>query len=124
MIWRGPLISGAIRQFWGDVLWSWARNWSEVRWLAFRHHLTKEQVKARFDEKATKTLQFKREAPTPDQQHEGYDRDSTDSVDRAEIWEIWDKESGKARVDEAVCVGCGVCTDICPEIAIVREETN
>jgi len=34
---------------------------------------------------------------------------------------IWDEEAGKARVDEAVCNGCGVCVDICPEEAIVRE---
>ena len=34
----------------------------------------------------------------------------------------WDSEAGKARIDEAVCVHCGVCTDICPENAIVREE--
>lgn len=36
----------------------------------------------------------------------------------------WNRESGKAQVDEAVCTGCGVCADICPENAIMREETN
>ncbi len=34
---------------------------------------------------------------------------------------IWDKEAGKARVEESVCTGCGVCTDICPQGAIVKE---
>jgi len=37
---------------------------------------------------------------------------------------IWDKESSKAKIDEVICVGCGVCSDICPENAIVREETS
>jgi len=37
---------------------------------------------------------------------------------------IWDKESSKAKIDEAICTGCGVCADICPEHAIVREETR
>ncbi len=34
----------------------------------------------------------------------------------------WDSESGKSRVDEAICVGCGVCADICPQHAIIRED--
>ncbi len=35
---------------------------------------------------------------------------------------IWDERSGKSKVDEVICVGCGVCTDICPEGAIQKEE--
>ena len=35
---------------------------------------------------------------------------------------MWDKETGKAAIDEALCVGCGLCTDICPANAIIREE--
>ena len=34
----------------------------------------------------------------------------------------WDKETGKARVQETLCVGCGFCADICPLKAIVKEE--
>jgi indolepyruvate ferredoxin oxidoreductase, alpha subunit len=34
----------------------------------------------------------------------------------------WDSDVGKAKVDEAICAGCGVCADICPQQAIVREE--
>jgi indolepyruvate ferredoxin oxidoreductase alpha subunit len=36
---------------------------------------------------------------------------------------IWDGEMGKAKIDEAACSGCGVCVDICPQSAIVREAT-
>jgi len=35
---------------------------------------------------------------------------------------IWDEEKGKAMVDEVVCVGCGICADICPQGAIERQE--
>lgn len=35
---------------------------------------------------------------------------------------IWNKEKGKSQVDEVICSGCGVCADICPRTAILREE--
>jgi indolepyruvate ferredoxin oxidoreductase alpha subunit len=34
---------------------------------------------------------------------------------------IWDPMTGKARVDEAICTGCGVCAEICPALAIRKE---
>jgi len=34
---------------------------------------------------------------------------------------IWNPEKGKALIDETICTGCGVCADICPEGAILRE---
>ncbi len=33
----------------------------------------------------------------------------------------WDPVAGKSTIDEAICTGCGVCADICPSGAIVRE---
>jgi indolepyruvate ferredoxin oxidoreductase alpha subunit len=35
---------------------------------------------------------------------------------------IWDRDKGKADIDEAICTGCGVCVQICPQAAIVTEE--
>jgi indolepyruvate ferredoxin oxidoreductase alpha subunit len=34
---------------------------------------------------------------------------------------IWDEDSGKARIDEAVCNGCGMCVSVCPQSAIIAE---
>ena len=36
---------------------------------------------------------------------------------------IWDRDRKKSSIDEALCVGCGVCAQICPSRAILREET-
>ena len=35
---------------------------------------------------------------------------------------IWDPAKGKAKIDDAVCVGCGLCADLCPAEAIIVEE--
>ena len=35
-----------------------------------------------------------------------------------------DNETGKAAIDEVLCVGCGLCAEICPVHAIVKEEAN
>ena len=35
-----------------------------------------------------------------------------------------DNETGKAAIDEVLCVGCGLCSEICPVHAIVKEEAN
>jgi indolepyruvate ferredoxin oxidoreductase alpha subunit len=35
---------------------------------------------------------------------------------------IWDQAAGKARIDEVICTGCGVCASICPSGAIKKAE--
>jgi len=36
---------------------------------------------------------------------------------------IWNTNTKKVEIDQAICVGCGVCADICPYAAITREES-
>ena len=36
---------------------------------------------------------------------------------------IWDTINKKSRIDDAICVRCGVCADVCSHKAIIREET-
>ena len=35
---------------------------------------------------------------------------------------IWNNVTAKSEIDEVICVGCGICMDICPQEAIIREE--
>lgn len=37
---------------------------------------------------------------------------------------LWDREKRKARIDEVICAGCGVCAGICPADAIRCEEAQ
>lgn len=34
---------------------------------------------------------------------------------------IWDKQAGKARIDDVICAGCGLCASICHQEAIIKE---
>jgi len=33
----------------------------------------------------------------------------------------WDSKTGKAKIDEVICAGCGYCANVCPQGAIIRE---
>jgi indolepyruvate ferredoxin oxidoreductase alpha subunit len=33
----------------------------------------------------------------------------------------WDKKVSKSKVDDVICTGCGVCVDVCPQGAIIKE---
>ena len=36
----------------------------------------------------------------------------------------WVEEEGKARIDDVLCMGCGVCSQVCPRGAIIRREAS
>ncbi|MBU0989640.1 MAG: 4Fe-4S binding protein [Proteobacteria bacterium] len=35
---------------------------------------------------------------------------------------IWDEEAGRAKIDEVICTGCGVCVSLCPQRAIMVDQ--
>jgi indolepyruvate ferredoxin oxidoreductase alpha subunit len=37
---------------------------------------------------------------------------------------VLNKKSNKAEIDKVLCVGCGLCADVCPAGAIIREEVK
>jgi len=73
--------------YWKDFLWSEARTWNEVRWVAFRNYMTRKEVRGRFGEYYANNLQYKtaKQSSSADDKH--------DPTERAEVWEIWCKES-------------------------------
>ena len=77
--------------YWNDVLWSWARNWTEVRWIAFRSYLTKDQVRERFGDKAAEGVELKKQH-SKESEGQSTEDDKQSSWMKAEIWEVWDKE--------------------------------
>jgi hypothetical protein len=68
---------------WRDVLWSPARVWHEVRWMAFAADISREKAVERFGEEIGSVLPThpKKEKEAP-----------KEPWDRIRVWEIWDKE--------------------------------
>jgi hypothetical protein len=73
---------------WRDFLFSPARVWQEVRWLAFGADMGRQQLMERFGEDIGKRVPLnaaKREDDTDSEK-------KATPWDRARVWEIWDKE--------------------------------
>ena len=81
---------------WQDVIWGWGRTWKEIPWWGFRNWLDKEEVKKRFGEKVAKNIEYKNQTPQGDSNRdEGTNPDEKDNIEKAEIWEIWNKDDKK-----------------------------
>lgn len=74
---------------WRDILWSPARVWHEVRWLAFRTELSRKQVVERFGNDKAKLVPF----TSPKSDRDADDARKATPWSRADVWEIWCKES-------------------------------
>jgi hypothetical protein len=82
--------------FWRDFAWSPARNWSEVRWVAFKTLMTRPQLVERFGEEVGKEIPLDASAYTKeDVNNQERESPSQDAWKRAEIWEIWSKKDKK-----------------------------
>lgn len=78
--------------YWEDFYWSPARTWNEVRWVARRVWMTKDQLKERFGEEIAKIVPLGmqvRKADVNDQSPKH------DPWSKAEVFEVWCKENKK-----------------------------
>lgn len=75
---------------WEDFRWSPCRVWSECRWVAFRVWMTREDLIARFGEDIGRGIPLD-SSGTYAEKKEG--KEDSDPWGRAEIWEIWCKDS-------------------------------
>jgi hypothetical protein len=78
--------------YWGDILWGWCRNWSQMPWIAFRSYMSKDELRERWGDDVANGVQLKpQNTNTSD---EGMESDDTKSAwERAEVWEVWCKET-------------------------------
>lgn len=77
--------------YWEDFLWSPARTWEEVWWVARRAWLSRAEFKVRFDEEKAKLVAW-----TKKPGNKG-DRVTPENMgrDRTEVFEIWNKSTRK-----------------------------
>lgn len=80
---------------WDDVRWGWARTWSEVPWLGFRTYMIEDTIRTRFGDDAAEKVQYKNKTFSSTAEKRQSSDEVKDAWDRAEVWEIWDKKTGK-----------------------------
>ena len=77
--------------YWKDMLWSWGRNFASLTWVAFRNDMTEDAFIERFGEKLANQVEF-RSMSTDNDKNSAEDKDI---VKKAEVWEIWDRDTKK-----------------------------
>ena len=81
---------------WQDVMWGWGRTFNEIPWWGFRAWLTKEEATERFGAKKANALEYINQLPTgATNKDETYDTDQKNNIQKAEIWEFWNKADKK-----------------------------
>lgn len=74
---------------WKDFRMSTETNWRDVRWVAFRHYMTREELVEDFGNKGKAVSLNKSRLDSLDEPAKN------DLFKMAEVWEVWDKESRK-----------------------------
>ena len=78
--------------YWGDFFWSPARTWEEVRWVARRVYMTKDELTERFGPEIAQIVQLSRPNRDANTQSE---TPKFDPWNKGEVFEIWCKETRK-----------------------------
>lgn len=74
--------------YWKDFFWSPARTWNEVRWVARRVYMTKDQLTKRFGEEIAKVVPL----TTAQKSSQNDQAPKFDPWAKAEVFEIWEKK--------------------------------
>ena len=75
---------------WRDFRWSPCRTWDEVRWIAFRVPMTRDQLTKRFPKDAKLVPMTANRDKSKDTLQDATERNQ--AWQRAEVWEVWSKE--------------------------------
>ena len=79
---------------WADLVIQPARCWREVEWIAFRHMLDRDELKAQFGDIGA-DVDFTHARDSESQETDGRDLDSESTAGRAEVYEVFDKRNRK-----------------------------
>jgi hypothetical protein len=79
--------------FWDDFFWSPARIWPEVRWVARRVYMTKDQLVERFGEEIARIVPL--QGNKTSDKNTNTETPKHDPWNKAEVYEIWCKENKK-----------------------------
>ncbi len=74
---------------WRDFLWSPCRRWKEVRWVAFKSEMTRDEAVKRFGAKLGKAIPLQKRSLKDGNK----DDDLKEAWSRSAVWEIWDKDT-------------------------------
>lgn len=82
---------------WRDLLWGWARTWSEIPWISYKLYMSKDEVTEKWGDEIAEELTYKSQKvnDTNDTKDSAEDPEMADVWNKAEILEIWDKVSRK-----------------------------
>jgi hypothetical protein len=75
---------------WRDFRWSPCRTWDEVRWIAYRVPMTRDELEKRFPKDAKLVPMTANRDKSKDTLQDAAEKNQ--AWQRAEVWEIWSKE--------------------------------
>lgn len=85
--------------YWQDIIYSHGRIWTtDVDWIAIRHQLSKSEIKKQFDnaeEGFYPSREIRCNVGDPSADRVLPDDDSKEQAKKAEVWEVWCKETLK-----------------------------
>jgi hypothetical protein len=79
---------------WSDFRRGPGKTWDEVPWIAFRHSLTRDEIKKLNKEVGAK-IPMDSSVNPESQQNQGYQAPEPDIFKRLTVWEFWDKGTQK-----------------------------
>ena len=82
----------AVYSYWADMLWdAGARTFGDVRWWGFKAPMSREALVERFGEEIGNAIPLNAKKAAPEARSD--DAQQATPWDRAEIWEVWSKET-------------------------------
>ena len=77
---------------WDDLLHGPGKTWDEVQWVSFRHRLRRDDLIEQFGKEIGSAIQLN-DVQDDDVTDKKMGQEVADVFKRAEVWEVWDKES-------------------------------